>query len=659
MQSSQSSTLDSLVSINPKNVISAEDFNQVVIKSRQSFDNLFNGAREIIGVTYADSPDLIFELFTKKNLERLELVVGDASDYREKLQGKLKLAEQLESLKSEGKLLLYVSDKMIHAKFYFVKTIDGNLNVIVSSANLTRNAQDASYQKNIADVYTKVHLKKYTWLRDLFENNYDELKSYASLFMEDLTELFEQQPEKEKKQVLKEWLNTDKQTAEEQQISIINQEIVKRALLTSEDDIEFIMDVKSLPKKLRRDATTILSKDKSVVKKQEQRYSINAKQFLERRTKKYGIPIMCVNEEENIVRGIKPGLILTEQPSEPNLVNDALDHIESFFLTVDRLGQTNNTTFVKAHMYEALLYFLYAPFSNWHIRWLKQYDATSEKPFPHLYIWGESNAGKGTLASFALRLISLNLVTTAVDAQTMTPGGLYEIKTGLSTSFPLPLDDITSKKLSSLEEMIRNYYKNWSLETIFPALIFITNDHAPKSWLKNRVKFLTFDVRFERSPRNTAEINKIIKKTNPIFKWVSYGILNDIEPGMTLDKDFLKPIRTVMMNLYEYANRPLPEYFPIEPVEELFDIGREKWKKLYEQDLVSEEMKKEQLILSFEGSMQSWQIMDYHRMIPSNTRSKQLGTKIVIHNPKEFVTWLPKKYRKKGSVVGRLKNLLG
>lgn len=656
--SSSSETLDSLCSIHSEKTILGKDFSQVVIKSRQGFNNLFKDAVEIYGVTYADSPELIYELFTKKNLEHLELVVGDSADYREKLQGKVKLAEHLEQLKSDGKLLIYVSTKMIHAKFYFVKTSDGSLNVIVTSANLTKNAQDATYQKNIAVVFSNMQLKKYEWLRTDFESSYDELKEYAKLFMEDLSELIEETPEKDKKQIIKEWLRTDKQSAEEQQISIINQEIVNRALHSSEDDVEFVMDVKSFPKRLRKDATTILSNEKSSVKKQEQRFSINAKKFLERRRKEFGIPLMHIDETEKVVRGIKPGLVLTEKPTSPADVNESLNHIESFFETVDTLGQTNNPLFVKAHMFEALLYFLYAPFSNWHIKQLKSWDAVGEKPFPHLYIWGESNAGKGTLASFALRLISNGIVTTAVDAQKVTPGRLAEIKTGLSTSFPLPLDDITSNKFTSLEDMIRNYYKSWSLETVFPALIFITNNHAPKPWLKNRVKFLTFDVRFERSPRNTAQVNQIIKKQNPLFKWFSYHILHDLDSHLVLEKDFLKPARNTLQFLYDYANRSLPDYFPSDPVEKMYDIGREKWKQLYHQELIHEEFKKDQLLIHFEQPIQSWQIIDYHRMLPSDTRSELVGTNIIINNPDRYVSWLPPKYRRQGNLVDRLKKIL-
>ncbi|MDG6218549.1 MAG: phospholipase D family protein [Candidatus Thermoplasmatota archaeon] len=275
MAYNHSTTLDSLCSLRPDKVIHSNDFSQIVIKSRQNFDSLFNNAVEIYGVTYADSPELIYDFFMNKNLQHLELVVGDAADYREKLQGKLKLAEKLEELKSDSKLLLYVSNKMIHAKFYFVKTKDNMLNVIVTSANLTKNAQDASYQKNIADIYTNVQLEKYKWLRDIFEDNLAELKSYTTLFMDDLTDAFNKNPEQDKRDVLKDWLNTDKQSADEQQTSIISQEIMKKALLTTGDDVEFIMDVKSLPKRFRNEATMLLSNDASVVKKQEQRFSID------------------------------------------------------------------------------------------------------------------------------------------------------------------------------------------------------------------------------------------------------------------------------------------------------------------------------------------------------------------------------------------------
>jgi hypothetical protein len=658
MNTLKNSTLDTVCEIKSAKQISSIDFSQIVINSRQNFNSLFKDAIEIYGVTYSDSPELLYDFFKKKNLQRLELVVGDAEDYREKLQGNPILAEELEQLKSSGKLILYVSNKMIHAKFFFIKTIHNTLKVVVTSANLTKNAQDASYQKNIADVFNNVHLKKYDWLKHIFQKNFDELKSFASLFMEDLTEIIQQNPEKEKREIIIEWIQNDTQSQHQHQVALINQDLVKKALSTREDDIEFIMDVKSLPKELRKNANLILSQYKNIEKKQEQRYSIHAKHFLEERRKQYGIPDMYIDEDKHIVQGIQPGLILTGNNMDPDELNDSLEHIESFIETVDTLGHTNNTLYVKAHMFEALLYFLYAPFSNWHIKQLKIRDAADEKPFPHLYIYGESNAGKGTLASFALRLISNGIVTTAVDAQEITPGKLRDIKIGSSTCFPLPLDDITSKKLNSLDDIIRNYYKNWSFENIFPALIFITNNRTPQPWMKNRVKFLTFDVRFDRSPSNTSQVNKIIKKQNDVFKALSYIILNEIDSDLVLEKDFLAPIRRAMIQLYEKAGRSLPDYFPSIPAEQRFDINKEMWKKLYTQNMLNEEMKKDHLILQFNTTIESWALNNYLGMLPRNIRANKMGQKIIVKNPEQFFLWLPDKERNQGTLTNLIKSFI-
>lgn len=92
-----------------------EIFETYLLKSRESFDKLFKHAKEIKCVTYSDSPKLILDLFEKRGLSRLEVITGNntSDDYREKIKD-VNVAEKLEKLKREGKLLIYTSNKIIH-----------------------------------------------------------------------------------------------------------------------------------------------------------------------------------------------------------------------------------------------------------------------------------------------------------------------------------------------------------------------------------------------------------------------------------------------------------------------------------------------------------------------------------------------------------------
>ncbi|MGM0718199.1 MAG: tyrosyl-DNA phosphodiesterase, partial [Halobacteriota archaeon] len=100
-----------------------------IFKSWRSFSDVFDGAKRMRVVTYCDSPEFILDLFEDlDDLESLEVVVGDVSDYRERLIDKPDLADRLEQLRSEGKLVIYLCEnKEVHSKLYLVEYNDSVL----------------------------------------------------------------------------------------------------------------------------------------------------------------------------------------------------------------------------------------------------------------------------------------------------------------------------------------------------------------------------------------------------------------------------------------------------------------------------------------------------------------------------------------------------
>lgn len=58
------------------------------VKSWTSFRKIFGEAERLWAVSYCDSLGAVAKLFDKLNLQRLELVVGDVSDYLERLTEK-------------------------------------------------------------------------------------------------------------------------------------------------------------------------------------------------------------------------------------------------------------------------------------------------------------------------------------------------------------------------------------------------------------------------------------------------------------------------------------------------------------------------------------------------------------------------------------------
>ena len=195
-----------------------------IFKSWRSFSDVFDGAKRMRVVTYCDSPEFILDLFEDlDDLDFLEVIVGDVSDYRERLIDKPDLADRLEQLRSEGKLVIYLCEnKEVHSKLYLIEYNDSVLEeadedgdedqmtlggeapvetepedtddgtpakVIVGSPNLSRNAW--SNQTNMGVVYdTKTDSELYGEFEELYRDHRDSYNS-GGPFLEDLSEQLE------------------------------------------------------------------------------------------------------------------------------------------------------------------------------------------------------------------------------------------------------------------------------------------------------------------------------------------------------------------------------------------------------------------------------------------------------------------------------------
>jgi len=611
------------------------------IDSRRKFDSMFKGAKKIWGVTYMDSPELILDFFEKRNLSEMELVVGESKDYREKLRGKLDVADRLEHLKREGKLRIYVTDKVVHSKFYFVEREDGKIDFIHGSANLTKNAQEASRQINSVMCYHNIKENPYY---AAFLKHYDEHKDFGNLFLDDLREeidiktsaLPEQAREEERRKIINDWINA-KVIDDSKQIYNVKREIAKK-ITQNPTSSEIIISLDGISDR----NTNILKKEFSYTPHsfKDRTLRFSREKYLQAVHRSFGVPVLTVDEDKKEVRCAFEGETVsrTISPEDPAQIDQALKFVEDFFETVDNFGNTNNPTAVKANMYETLLYFLWSPFINCQMSYYYQYGAISDKGLPFLYINGEPNSGKSTFTNFALSLI-VGTKTKSISANEITPGDLKKYRY-MGASLPLVIDDIESTRLTDFRTTLSTYWKDWNYNDIFPSLIFATNKSKPDDWLKSRIIQVYFDVSFPREPKITKELNEITSQNNPIFCYFSYLYLHDRENRENLTNDILLPSRNVFKKLYKLADRRLPDYFPEQPVQDLYDIGKEKWKYLLEEKRVRIEEKNESINIVFGKDFATYEVTNYLRMLDSRIRAEKGGNTIKIKNPNTFNNWL-------------------
>ncbi|WP_254810743.1 tyrosyl-DNA phosphodiesterase [Natronosalvus amylolyticus] len=675
-----------------------------IFKSWQSFSDVFDGAKRMRVVTYCDSPEFILDLFEDlDDLESLEVVVGDVSDYRERLIDKPDLADRLEELRSEGKLVIYLCEnKEVHSKLYLIEYDDSVLEgedkdgdedqmtlggkatdeseledtddgtpakVIVGSPNLSRNAW--SNQTNVGVVYdTKTDSKLYGEFEELYRDHRDSYNS-GGPFLEDLSEQLELSDD-DREEVIK--LYTEGRVGTQDELGEVHgrladhidaevetvdlaldggtdtaaeQESEEAELDSEGESSENDPDLEDAPQD--RITLSLRGYEESTVDTLSQMTDFDATvsndtltttpdAFQRYAQQVFDVPTMHLNESKDELKFHYDGTVyrVTQPPSEPERVDEALAEIEDYFSTVDNYGNSNNPTAVKAHMYEALLWFFWAPFANRQAAFYREHGINLDKALPYLYVFGESNGGKGTFCRFALSLISGNRVEAPVDADEIGKRKVRNLRSA-HTSFPVVVDDITKQKVNSLDTL-RNYWSGWTGETAYPMFAFISNDKRPGEWFRNRAKILRFDVNFMTSHQGEAEVNRLIDTKNPIFQWFGYEYLNrDLVLGT--DSDALREVRATMQDLYEYADRPLPDYFPTEPAEQAYDTGRERWRNLIDREDVEIAKDSDTLQVTFPESM-NFELHEYKRDPPMTVRIEKRGLDLIIKTPNEFFDWL-------------------
>ena len=675
-----------------------------IFKSWRSFSDVFDGAKRMRVVTYCDSPEFILDLFEDlDDLDFLEVIVGDVSDYRERLIDKPDLADRLEQLRSEGKLVIYLCEnKEVHSKLYLIEYNDSVLEeadedgdedqmtlggeapvetepedtddgtpakVIVGSPNLSRNAW--SNQTNMGVVYdTKTDSELYGEFEELYRDHRDSYNS-GGPFLEDLSEQLELSDD-DREEVIKLYTEghvgtqdelgevhgrlADHIDAEVEAVdlaldggtdTVAEQESEEPELDTEDESIENDPDLEDAPQD--RITLSLRGYEESTVDTLSQMTDFDATvsndtltttpdAFQRYAQQVFDVPTMHLNEPKDELKFHYDGTVyrVTQPPSDPEQVDQALAEIEDYFATVDNYGNSNNPTAVKAHMYEALLWFFWAPFANRQAAFYREHGINLDKALPYLYVFGESNGGKGTFCRFALSLISGNRVEAPVDADEIGKRKVRNLRSA-HTSFPIVVDDITKQKVNSLDTL-RNYWSGWTGETAYPMFAFISNDKRPGEWFRNRAKILRFDVNFMTSHQGEAEVNRLIDTENPIFQWFGYEYLNrDLELGT--DSDALREVRAAMQDLYEHADRPLPDYFPTEPAEQAYDTGRERWRNLIDREDVEIAKDSDTLQVTFPESM-NFELHEYKRDPPMTVRIEKRGLDLIIKTPDEFFDWL-------------------
>ena len=673
------------------------------VKSWQSFKQLFEGGIRVEAVTYCESPGLLLDLFEDEtfSLESMDVLVGNREEYRSSVDD-VNVAKRLQRRYSDGDLVVRLKNrKVVHSKMYRVVKPDDQVTLIAGSANLSYNSW-----RNQTNSVIVFETEQGSQLDTQFQAWIEDHHQYADeVFMADLAEeLGQLDDEEERERRIELWVdNRDTRLSEQGEVhSTVGEELeslgadVEKVVRVEDDpdDPDGIVTVEHAEEgedteqtadgaeeitgdDTETDESQTTTEGVTAAKTPEYTITLSTQQFendgyvddmqseLKHRgadvgtdsittpvdsytnylQTRYDVPKMWIDEERRNVHlqhGEKHRILTADEPPSQETLNAAIRNIEQYIETVEKWGETNNEKAVMAHMYEAVLYGLWAPFVN---LYAEQFygDVTLDNALQYCYIFGESDAGKDKFTEFVLRLISDDLVTGGADADEVGKNQIRSLR-NVDTVFPYAISDISKQKIERVDTLRNFWQDSWhpTNDIAYPTIIFTSNDSRPNDWFRNRTKMLHFDVAFPSNPEDEGfyeaqrDLNEILGVSNPIFSYVARRLLRENRyenAGGTVGH-----VREILLEFYDEADREVPEYFPREPANREYNIGKRKWRKARERGDVTFDRREDHLIADFD--LEPHELYSYRKTLPTKMRPEKSGRKIIIKNPDDFESWL-------------------
>jgi hypothetical protein len=204
--------------------------------------------------------------------------------------------------------------------------------------------------------------------------------------------------------------------------------------------------------------------------------------------------------------------------------------------------------------------------------------------------------------------------------------------------FPFLVDDVDKDRVE--RDIIKTYWTGaWDGSVAFPTFVFTSNDGNPKSEYRTRMKMLEFDVVFDVEGHEREETARLIKERNQLFPWFAH-LLFQKQITLPDQDDKLAVAREVFRELYEYAGREPPVYFPKDgPAERIYDHGRRKWRQAYQTGLFTIEEKNDILLADFSENLDGYAVFKYDKVVPSTIRTEVQKTRIQFDQPERFYEW--------------------
>ena len=619
----------------------ARSIKTLVISRQADFDTLFDGFTQMRAISYVSSADLLLEFLDQGRFDEIELLVGEnisTSQLKEELAGKDRaITEKLAEKVALGSLRILVPRRTVHTKLYLLQNSERN-RVIVTSANLTQTARSGTRQINYAMFFDA---SRDDPLLKQVEEDYRTHTEKADLFMGDLVELLERKRDLPREEVISVWLGGQGDgSGVRAEVKAVVEELISEAFAHPAETEQPVIHL-SLPVSpdARRETQKLIAPLGVDPKASSANVSPGAVvRYVE---ENHGVPLMRADvAKQELWLGFRGKIVRLDTPlGTSQEIDDALANLEAYVETVD-LGQCPDPTFAKMSVFEALLYVMASPLANEHMRERrKMYGLVDRRGPSFLYIYGPAQNGKTTFLRYCLMLVTGTLIE-SLPANQLTKRRIRGIQM-LGTSFPLMFDDVSTTTSRTFEDIVKSHWEtSWTDETDCPQLIFTSNNLNLKEWAKSRMKRVDFDVHFVATTETRERLARILEKPNPIFGWFAHGYLAQMQGNNWLGDDELGTARRVMKGLYDLAGRGLPDYFPVRPLEQVYDPDLRIWGDLMKRRKVTISRERESTVIQFSDDLESYEVREYQAALPQTVKCRRRGKTLIVENPAQFHHWL-------------------
>jgi len=638
------------------------DFSSEIVKVGKTLTKHLRGAEKIFAVVYISSPTEILRLF-EEGVSELHLVVGHkrVHNFREELTPDT--VEKLINLRNDGKLSLYVSDKIhYHSKLYICE-FENRCKLINGSANLTKTGTgikgnqwnhiwvfdiEGNYQENDKYLTEKSHFENY-------KRNTEE-------FFGEFGDAFDNIDPEKKIDVIQNWIASGDvyglpdETQMKQVTRLIVDEVMNPNISPDQTVVTIMPNASnSVLEKVSNSYAPI-----GITIENEGTIIVPRGKYLDHNNRNF--PQMKVNLDQRSVYLGWGGKLLNRTATEYDAdeIRKSLEMTEDFVRSV-LIADPEFPKLAMKSVAEAILYILSTPFHSEYMRLRREVFGITEERGPRvLHLYGETSNGKSKLLTYCSKLLTGNEIVSPMDGDGFTQTEVTNLRSWQST-FPMMWDDLTNDKWTKgkdAEKVIKTYWdKRWTQEDDYPQLVLTSNKQCPRGPLQTRVKEIHLSSTFPRSTESRVELARHLNSENPLFEYLSKACIEYmIENPTDYDDDEAFIVRKALKKLYKIANRTPPDWMPLDgSLEELYNPTSVQILKAMIDGICTIEKGHGEMVLKFKDDMQWFELNPYVEGIPNEFNVQRKGVRIFIRRPDRFVPWLKEAYAWVGKVPLRIR----